>query len=288
MEKYTHKINCPGCGGEHLSLFIHGQDFHRYDSQEFGSREKLTKVRPTFLKCQACQLLVAQNKIDPSFFQNKVREGAYQEQSIERYAARTYFNLIKGYIRPDQFSLEVGCSGGEFMRLLNSPNLFGVEPNRAAYNSMPLLLQKQVSNDFLENYFEEKKANGELESFANIFSFQIMEHHLDIERDLHCIQKLLHHKGQLFLVLHNYDAFINRLLGESSPVYEYQHRVVFHPKSIEIFLSRMGFEIVQMRSIVNFYPVSYAFSLLQKEYHLGLDPLIPFPTGNLFVRAIKR
>lgn len=288
MEKYTHKISCPGCGGKHLSLFIQGQDFHHYDSQEFGSREKLTKVRPTFFKCQGCQLLVAQSEIDPIVFQQKVKEGAYREQAEEKFAARTYFNLIKNYICPNEKSLEIGCGGGEFLRLLNCPNVFGVEPNRAAYESMPPQWQKQVVNDFLENYFEDKKANGELESMANVFSFQIMEHHLDIEGDLGRIGKLLRQGGQLFLVLHNYDSFINRLLGENSPVYEYQHRVVFHPKSIEIFLARMGFEVVQLRSIVNFYPVSYAFSLLQKEYQLGFDPLIPFPVGNLFVRAIKR
>lgn len=285
MEKLIPMNDCPACENNDFIPFVGSNKFEQHLKQNFSSREKVTYIRSSFFQCQNCELLIAIDKVNVDIFRQKIAEGHYTDEAETGYAARTYFHLVKGFISPEEKSLEVGCSSGKFLELLNSKNTYGVEPNRFAHDRLNYDLKGRVRNQFLNDYsvqFSDKCL------FDNIFSFQILEHQLDIADDMRQIKSLLKPGGQLFLVIHNYDSFINRVLKFKSPIYDYQHRYLFNERSIEALLQRFGFEIRQMRSILNYYPLSYGLSLLQKEFALPIDPIIPFPVGNLFIRAIRR
>ena len=66
----------------------------------------------------------------------------------------------------------------------------------------------------------------------------------------------------LGLVNHNYDAFLNRILGARSPIIDVEHLQLFCPGSLWHLLCAAGYDVVASTSFPNTYPLRYWLRLL--------------------------
>ena len=100
-----------------------------------------------------------------------------------------------------------------------------------------------------------------------ICSFMTLEH-IDNPGDfVKTAYDLLEPGGMLAIVVHNWRAPLNRLLGLKSPIIDVEHLQLFSPQSARTLFTKTGFTSVDVQSIKNSYPL---------RYWLRLTPL---PTG---------
>ncbi len=105
--------------------------------------------------------------------------------------------------------------------------------------------------------------------------------------------------GILFLIGHNRRALSAWLLGRNSPIFDVEHLQLFSPASLRYMLREAGFADVEIRRVVNCYPLSYwvrlfpfparmkrALSGVLSALFLGRLPL-PLPAGNIAAIASK-
>ena len=86
--------------------------------------------------------------------------------------------------------------------------------------------------------------------------------------------------GAFFVVCHNRRALSARAMGLKSPIFDVEHLQLFSPKSIRFALERAGFRWVDVRVLVNRYPLSYWLRLFPA------GDLLDLPVGHPSKRAV--
>jgi hypothetical protein len=112
--------------------------------------------------------------------------------------------------------------------------------------------------------------------------------------------KLLRSGGALFLIGHNRRSFSARLLGKKSPIFDIEHLQLFSPVSGKNLLEHAGFSNIELKPILNRYPLHYWLKLFPvpnglklrlitflKMIKIGYVPL-PLPAGNMAVIGYKK
>ena len=102
------------------------------------------------------------------------------------------------------------------------------------------------------------------------------------------------------VVVHNWRAPLNRLLGLRSPIIDVEHLQLFSPKALRELLQQAGFESIKLNPIRNAYPLRYWLRLTPlpasaKHWILSLlerfglaDYSFAMNVGNMLVVGIKR
>jgi SAM-dependent methyltransferase len=138
------------------------------------------------------------------------------------------------------------------------------------------------------------------QSLRLVTCFQTIEHVYDplqLCREAHAL--LRPDGGAFFVVCHNRRALSARALGLKSPIFDIEHLQLFSPKSIRAALERAGFARVEVRVLVNRYPLNYWARLFPlpaavkpralaalRATGLGRLPLAA-PVGNLAAIAFR-
>ncbi len=66
-------------------------------------------------------------------------------------------------------------------------------------------------------------------------------------------------KGMIVLACHNVDAWVNKVLGEYSPVFDVEHIFLFNPATLRHLVESCGFVLRDEGRVMNTYPLSYWF-----------------------------
>ena len=109
-------------------------------------------------------------------------------------------------------------------------------------------------------------------------SFMTLEHVRDPGEFLANAFELLEPGGMVAVVVHNWRAPLNRLLGLRSPIIDVEHLQLFSPRSVRALLERTGFASVSQRDITNSYPL---------RYWLRLAPM-PAGAKRWIIRLLER
>ena len=111
---------------------------------------------------------------------------------------------------------------------------------------------------------------------------------------------LLDYDGAVAFVVHDSDAWINKILGSKSPIIDIEHLQIFSKKSVTHLLKNSNFEEIIVRSFKNTYKLSYWIKLLPLPSILknillkilaitGLSKIkISINVGNLLAYGIKK
>src|SRR5205085_12443626 len=121
----------------------------------------------------------------------------------------------------------------------------------AAMYAAPALIRPFIH----EGIFAEEELAAE--SFDLVCCFQTLEHVSAPKALTEACIRLLRPGGVLALVVHDYAAPINRLLGRRSPIIDIEHLQLFCRSSIDKLLASSGFETVEITPLVNRYPLRY-------------------------------
>jgi SAM-dependent methyltransferase len=286
---------CPICGSsDEVRVFAEATiDPSRLDDFAFASRKLPEYMHHRLVVCAACDLLYASPIPTGADLSDAYGAAAFDSGEEARYAARTYARLLPHIMPhlPDRDGvLDVGTGDGAFLAELIAAGfrrVAGVEPSTAplaaaAPEIRPLIRQGMFC-----------AADYEDASLSLVTCFQTIEHLRDPLETCRTFSRLLKPGGAVCLVGHDRRAFSARIMGRRSPIFDIEHLQLFSAASARRLLEAAGFAHVQLRPVINRYPLHYWAKLsplpsgLKRSVMRTLKALrvsavpISLPAGNL-------
>ena len=259
---------CPVCGGRSYDHFADERiDQHKVNDFTYASRKQPEFMCLRLERCTNCDLVYAPSPPTAEFLSTAYFEASFDSGTEAIAAAKTYAKELAPYIarlRTRNAAVDVGAGSGPLLPLLDEAGfkpVIGIEPSRAAIDAAPASVRPMLR----EGMFSTAMLTDVSPSL--ICSFMTLEH-IDNPGDfVKTAFDLLVPGGMLAIVVHNWRAPLNRLLGLKSPIIDVEHLQLFSPQSARTLFTKTGFTSVDVQSIKNSYPL---------RYWLRLTPL---PTG---------
>jgi SAM-dependent methyltransferase len=289
---------CPGCGADDGRPFAPANvDAQALDSFAFASRKLPEYMHFALVTCARCELLYANPAPSPGTLAALYHDAAFDAAAESRFASETYgrqLPRICAALRERAGALDIGTGDGAFLAQLLArgfSGVVGVEPSAAPVAMAAPDVRPLIRHGLF------RAADFAPASFSLVTCFQTIEHVYDPLALCRDARGLLRPGGALFVVCHNRRALLARALGLKSPIYDVEHLQLFSPASVRALLERAGFARVEVRPLVNRYPLNYwarlfplpavlkprALSLLRAS---GLGALqVAAPVGNLIAVA---
>lgn len=270
----------------------------RLDHLAYASRKPPELMHHRLLRCSSCDLVYASPAPRADALAQAYREAGYDSGHESRYASATYARLLSEILPrlPGKGgAVDIGAGDGAFLSRLVAAgfeDVVGIEPSAAPIDAAapevrPLLRQDVFSPE-----------NFESGSLRLVTALQLLEHVPDPLGLCTGVCDLLHPGGALLVVCHDRTAPANRLMGRRSPIFDIEHLQLFSPRSLRALLERAGFGQVEVRRVVNRYPLRYWLRLaplpgplksrllMAARGRLGSRPL-SLPAGNITAIGIR-
>jgi 2-polyprenyl-3-methyl-5-hydroxy-6-metoxy-1,4-benzoquinol methylase len=273
--------------GESLPPERHGAFMSGY-----GAR----RVFFTYHRCAACGALYC-----PVFYTLEQLEKLYgcqvENMAEVPLAARQrtqdgYADLLMKHCRRGGSFLEIGADIGLFAarcaKLGSFEHMWLFEPNRNVHAELDARLGNQPHSVHVEMWPTDAVTPGSVSTAALI---HVLDHLIDPAAFLGLLRDKLEDGGIALLVTHNIDSLLAHALGRRFPPFALQHPQLYSPSSITQLLSGAGFTIIEIRAVINHFPLMHLV-------HAGLSilglptpipnvhgPLIPVKLGNMAVLA---
>ena len=277
---------CPVCGSVDDALVVAEERFDpaAVDGFGFASRKPPEYMHYRLVACPVCDLVFASPAPGAEALAEAYREAAYDSGEEAELAARTYAGFlprIRARLVLEQL-LAAGFS-----------DVVGVEPSEAPRRAAKEGIRPLIR----DGIFSAEAFRGQ--SFDLVTCFQTIEHVYDPLQVLRAVHGLLRPGGAVFVVCHNRRAVSARVLGRRSPIYDIEHLQLFSPKSMALALRRAGFDDVDVRRVVNRYPLRYWARLF--PFPPAVKPVVqaalsasrlgsarlPLPAGNIAAVAYR-
>jgi SAM-dependent methyltransferase len=287
---------CPICGstaGRELAPARF--DLARLDAFAFASRKRPEHMHFRLVLCETCDLAYASPAPAARALEAAYEGAAFDAAEESRYAAATYASFLPGIVGElpggnAGRALDIGTGDGAFLRELLAAgfeDVTGVEPSAAPIAAADPAVRGRIRHGPF------RAGDFAAEQLSLVTCFQTLEHVPDPLQLCRDAWHITRRGGALLVVCHDRRALANRLMGRRSPIYDIEHLQLFSPASLRALLSRAGFGRVDLRSVVNRYPIAYWARLLPipaaakdallrglRATSLGRAPLA-LPVGNL-------
>jgi SAM-dependent methyltransferase len=291
---------CPACGG---NAYTHFADEH-IDEQLVSDFTYASRKRPEFMclrlvRCLQCDLVYAPTPPPSEFLTTAYSAAAYDSAPEAKAAAESYAKALTPHmarLAGRQAAVDVGAGSGPllpWLRAAGFSSVIGVEPSRAAIQAAasdvrPMLREGMFSKSLLADVRP-----------SLVCSFMVLEHVADPGEFARTAYDLLEPGGMLAVVVHNWRAPLNRLLGLRSPIIDVEHLQLFSPRSVRMLLARAGFSSIDLRAISNDYPLRYWLRLtplpasVKRSLTSTLDAVrlsdihVPLRVGNMLAVGTK-
>lgn len=297
----TDERECPVC---HSRSYVPFAD-ERIDPKMVGALTYASRKPPEFMclrlvRCTTCDLVYAPSPPAEDFLHAAYADADFDSGPEAIAAAKTYAGALELHmhaIKGRHAAVDVGAGSGPLLPFLQAQGfspVIGIEPSRAAIDAAPPAVRPLLR----EGMFSTSMLVGETPSL--ICSFMTLEHLHDPGNFVTTAHSLLEPGGALAIVVHNWRAPLNRVLGLRSPIIDVEHLQLFSPNALRELLQQAGFESINLSPIRNAYPLRYwlrltpvpatakrwTLSLLER---LGLaDFNVAMNVGNLLAVGIKR
>ncbi len=251
---------CPVCGAspEKAAEFLKSSiDASRVTAFSFSSRKEPEFMNFRLLRCDCCRTVYAPEAPKSQALAKAYHEADYDSAEEANLAADAYAAALKSSLARLAHrgkALEIGAGNGAFLtrlKRLGFAEVMGIEPSSAAIASADPIIRHCI----VEGVFREE--DYEPASFDLICCFQTLEHVSNPRELTRACQRLLRPNGLLALITHDYQAPINRLLGERSPIIDIEHLQLFCRDSLAALMDDGAFHVAEMQSLLNVYPLSY-------------------------------
>lgn len=291
---------CPVCGGRSYAPFadekINPQSMNDFT---YASRKEPEFMCLRLVRCATCDLVYAPTPPASSFLSDAYKDASFDSAAEAEAAARTYARVLAPHVARlahRNAAVDVGAGSGPLLPWLKQQGfdpVIGIEPSRAAIEAA----RPAVRGMLHEGMFAPEMLAGIKSSL--FCSFMTFEHMDDPMTFTQAAFQLLEPGGMLAVVVHNWQAALNRLLGLRSPIIDVEHLQLFNPRAIRTMLERVGFESVAVKAIGNAYPLRYWLRLTPFPANIkrmlfvatncmGLSDLpISLRVGNMLAVGIK-
>ncbi len=170
--------------------------------------------------------------------------------------AKKRFELIKYFLNEDSKNLEIGCSSGNFLKLISKISIdsIGIDPSTSYVNYAAKQNLKVINDTYPCLELENLK-------FDNIFIFHVIEHVANPIELLVNIKRNLKQNGKLFIELPLLDKVIDKRKKLSKKYFQKSHLHDFSSSNLEIVLNNLGLKINNIQNIANQRPDDKNFLL---------------------------
>lgn len=269
-------------------------------SLTYASRKPPEFMRLRLVRCTTCELVYAPASPTEDFLHAAYADADFDSGPEAIAAAKTYADALEFHlhaIKSRHAAVDVGAGSGPLLPFLQAQGfcpVIGIEPSRAAIDAAPPAIRPMLR----EGMFSTSMLAGETPSL--ICSFMTLEHLYDPGEFVATAHSLLEAGGAVAIVVHNWQAPLNRVLGLRSPIIDIEHLQLFSPKALRKLLQQAGFESIKLNSIRNAYPLRYWLRLtpipatakrctLSMLERFGLaDFNVAMNVGNVLAVGIKR
>ena len=254
---------CPACGGSSTAGFASERiDPARLSGFTYASRKEPEFMCLRLVRCRECDLVYAPQPPTTSVLGEAYSEASFDSGEEAAAAAGSYAKALAPHLATlpgRKGAVDVGAGSGPLLPWLRERGfhpVIGIEPSRSAIDAAPdtvrpLLRQGMFSPALLQGV-----------NLSLLCSFMTLEHLADPGGFVASAYELLEPGGMLAVVVHDWRAPLNRLLGLRSPIIDLEHLQLFSPKSVRTLLSRAGFVSLELQTIANSYPLRYWLRLL--------------------------
>lgn len=291
---------CPACGGKsHVHFAAESIDSRKINDFTYASRKEPEFMCLRLVRCTNCDLVYAPAPPPRDFLSTAYSLAAYDSGPEAQAAARSYAKALAPYVvrlAGRNAAVDVGAGSGPLLAWLCeigfSP-VFGIEPSRAAIDAAPPSVRPMLR----EGMFSPALLDGVRPSL--LCSFMTLEHMSDPSDFVNSAYELLEPGGMLAVVVHNWRAPLNRLLGLRSPIIDLEHLQLFSPQSMRMLLRQAGFVSINLQTISNVYSLRYWLRLTPLTLgvktrvasvfdRLGLsDAQLSLRVGNMLALGVK-
>ncbi len=291
---------CPVCHGRSYAHFAD----ERIDPARVGALTYASRKTPEFMclrlvRCNSCDLVYAPTPPAEEFLHAAYSDADFDSAPEALAAADTYAQSLRGHLPAlagRHGAVDVGAGSGPLLPFLQEQGfapVIGIEPSRAAIDAAPPAVRPLLR----EGMFSAAMLEGE--ALSLITSFMTLEHLPDPGQFVGTAHGLLEPGGAIALVVHDWRAPLNRLLGLRSPIIDVEHLQLFSPRALRTLLEQAGFERIALKPIRNAYPLRYWLrltplpagakgALLRLLERLGLaDRKLAMNVGNLLAVGFK-
>jgi 2-polyprenyl-3-methyl-5-hydroxy-6-metoxy-1,4-benzoquinol methylase len=294
-------VPCDLCNSNGFKVLFTSTINHQVDPSREYSSSRYEATHSTVVQCLQCGLVRANPRDDDQtlakIYQNLMDPIYEREEQNRKHTSRDYLRLIQNHVPFKGRLLDVGCSTGIFLEVLDGTGweLFGLEPSEWAVNvAKKRCLQAKIIQGSIEH--EELPIN----KFDVITLWDVLEHVPSPRKTLLHLHELLKPGGWLFLNIPNIDSLIAKITGKHWPLLLREHLWYFSASTIRSFFEITGFEPVSIKP--NYVRFSISNILLRLGQHAGrYKPVfekvnngivntvsLKFPMGEMNVVARKR
>ena len=214
------------------------------------------------VRCLDCDLVYAPEPLGETELAALYGAAGYDSGEEGDLAAQTYGLALAPHLRHlkgRNCACEVGAGNGAFLPWLvkqGFAEVIGIEPSSCAIEAAAPAIRPLLQ----EGMFDAKILSGK--QLSLLCSFMTLEHLRDPGKFVAQAFDLLEPGGMLAVVVHDWKAWPNRLLGLRSPIIDIEHMQLFCRKALNTMLGNAGFENIGMESIKNRYALRYWLRLL--------------------------
>jgi len=258
----------------------------------YASRKVPELMHYEYFECESCELLFATDMPQREELLVEYESAAFDATMESRFAAQAYLRALRPILGVGVDSvLDVGCGDGEFLlacRELGITRLQGIEPSTAASS----FAREGIGSCIVGGGYEEQSVD---EPFDLVTLFQTIEHIDDPLGFFAKAKELVRPQGYVAVACHDYQAPVNRIMGEKSPIFDIEHLQVFSTTSITRAMEKAGLEVVSVKPYSNTYPFAYWTRLAPIPRRIKSMPIFTrgwlatlpmrLPIGNLMAIA---
>ena len=226
----------------------------------------------TIKECRTCSFTfldyVFSDERSHQFYNRSYFEGSETDKGYENYEKCETFltrnflkrlNVIKKFVNNGSV-LDIGCGYGFFLNCLDD-NYTGVGVDVSTH-----------AIEYAKNRLNVNAIAGQLDdcsfpnkSFEIITMWDTIEHLNRPESIFKEINKLLSDEGVLAITTGNVASFISKIFGKKWHLYNLpEHLWFFSYRTIQKFLNKYGFEIVEKKYDISYYSIGYILERLKK------------------------
>jgi len=245
--------HCPACLSIGSLKYAEKIENELFNELTFASRKRPELMHYDLFECENCRTLFTNRNVNLKELLNNYENAEYDSNIEAKFAAKTYVKyLTKALPRFKGSVLDIGAGDGAFLseaRKVFATSNLGIEPSIKAIEKNDDS-QVKIANIAIEDF----KPN---EKYDMVTCFQTIEHLNDPRQFISNMKNFLKPGGFMLISCHNRLSFVNRLLGEKSPIFDVEHLQVFTSQGIELLFQSLNLEIVYSKKYRNEYPLSY-------------------------------
>jgi 2-polyprenyl-3-methyl-5-hydroxy-6-metoxy-1,4-benzoquinol methylase len=253
------RTRCPICetNASDRQVYAMNFDVRNLNAQVFSARRLPDRLHYRMVRCEQCGVLRSDPILPQSELARLYASSQFTYATEAEFAGATYARCLQRaltLVRQRQRLMEIGCGNGFLLReALNQgfEEVWGVEPSvdavsQAGEDLRANILPGLYSSDTFPN-----------EHFDVICGFQVLDHASDPGALLAACREDLKPGGVALFINHDCGALSARLLGESSPIIDVEHTVLFDKRTMRRIFEKCGFSVHDVFTVRNTYPLSY-------------------------------